>query len=56
MPVRTMTLTKEGRFLRMMMKSTERLSRRKESRKETVKYIRFSNNFQKIVPSCFKWS
>ena len=39
---RTVTLTMEGRFLRMMMKSTEWLLRRNGSREETVKYIRLN--------------
>ena len=37
---RTLTLTMEGRFLRMMMKSRGLLLRRNGSREETVKYIR----------------
>ena len=37
---RTMTQTREERFLRMMMRLIERLLRKNGSRKETVKYIR----------------
>ena len=61
---RTVTLTMEGRFLRMMMKSTEWLLRKNGSREETVKYIRLdifllqqyinifvNSNQQKLAPS-----
>ena len=39
-----MILMREGRFLRMMMKLRERLLKRKESKEETVKYIRLETS------------
>ena len=43
---RTMTQTREERFLRMMTRLTEMLLKRKESREETVKYIRLETFYR----------